>query len=308
VTDRHTWQPLLKFISNYGADLFSQEFLHLSNIRAILHQGVDEWLYKMQRSDLPDRPRLIDEIGDSITLRQAVDYLTLVLEAIIENYPRYRDYNGTTTLSDHGEMLYVLLDFLRLERRYDRISWHLKPVVWAHEILVRNHEPDVAREWRRSLVERVGGEASRYLGQLTRLRKKYSIQMASIGQHLEGRFVKPMLIDRLVAMVPDAVRDPESKECQTVFEMLKFECDTMIQMSPGVGIDIPDWLAALEEEVDKASLSERFQYDPSKPGPLVKPPSLELGQLIEQIEAFPKHQFWVGQPDPEMEEPTDLEE
>ncbi|MEZ6094070.1 MAG: hypothetical protein R3C03_07490 [Pirellulaceae bacterium] len=289
VMGRHEWQPLVKFISSYGGDLFSQEFLQLSNVRAILHQGVDEWLYKMQQSHLPHLPKLIKAIGETVTLRQAVDYLTLILEAIIENYPRYRDYNGTTTLSDRGEMLYVLLDFLRLERRYDRISWHLKPVVWAHEILVRNGEPDVARDWRRSLVERVGPEAGRYLAQMTRLRKKYSIQMASIGQHLEGRFVKPMLIDRLVAMVPEAMQEPDSAESRETFDMLKFECDTMSRMSAGVGIDVPDWLQALEEEIDKQTMPERFQYDPANPKPLIQALGMDLEQLIEQVESFPKH-------------------
>jgi hypothetical protein len=283
--------------------LFTQEFLQLSNIRAILHQGVDDWLYKMQRSDLPNPPRLIAEIGRSVTLRQAIDYLTLILEAIIENYPRYRDYNATTTQSDHGEMLYVLLDFLRLERRYDRVSWHLKPVVWAHEILVRQSEVEVARDWRRSLTERVGSEANRYISMLKRLRRKYSVQMASIGQHLEGRFVKPMLIDRLVALVPDAVVTSQHPDPTAVFEMLKFECDSMAAMSPGVGMDIPDWLAALEEEVDKLMLPPRLVQDLELnliPG---LSPTLDWDALVEQIHSFPKRGFMsAGDAEDELEE------
>jgi hypothetical protein len=288
------WLPLVKFIKTYGSDLFTQEFLQLSNIRAILHQGVDDWLYKMQRSDLPERPRLIDEIGKTITLRQAVEFLTLILEAIIENYPRYRDYNATTTQSDHGDMLYVLLDFLRLERRYDRIAWHLKPVVWAHEILVQKGAADVARDWRRSLADRVGTEANRYLSMLKRLRKKYSVQMASIGQHLEGRFVKPMLIARLVALVPDAFARSGNPRREDVFDVLKFECDLMAAMSPGVGMDIPDWLAALEDEVDKLTLPPRLVQDLVNVGPLAKPIELDWNNLIRQLEAFPRHRLGLS--------------
>ena len=40
-------------------------------------------------------------------------------------------------LSDRGEMLYTLLDFLRLRADYDRLAWNLRPVVLAHEVLVR---------------------------------------------------------------------------------------------------------------------------------------------------------------------------
>jgi hypothetical protein len=291
VARTHQWQALLKFIKSYGADLFTQEFLQLSNIRAILHQGVDEWLYKMQRSDFPGRPRLFDEIGHGLSLRQAVEYLTLILEAVIENYPRYRDYNATTTQSDHGDMLHVLLDFLRLERRYDRILWHLKPVTWAHEILVREGAGEVARDWRRSLTERVQTEANRYLTMYHRLRKKYSVQMASIGQHLEGRFVKPMLIDRLVALVPQASIYSGNPRCQEAFEMLKFECDAMAAMSPGVGMDVPDWLEAVEDEVTMLSMPPRLLEAAGMLGPIREPIEMDWDDLVQQIEDLPHRGF-----------------
>ena len=72
-----------------------------------------------------------DELDDAISRREAVGHLTLILEAIVENYGEYRDYNSTTTQSDRGEMLYMLLDFLRLRTQYDRVCWHLKPVISA---------------------------------------------------------------------------------------------------------------------------------------------------------------------------------
>ena len=68
---------------------------------------------------------------------EAVRWLELILEAVVENYGEYIDYNSTTTQSDRGEMLYTLLDFLRLSASYDRVAWNLKPVVIAHEVLVR---------------------------------------------------------------------------------------------------------------------------------------------------------------------------
>ena len=42
---------------------------------------------------------------------EAVKHLTIMFEAIAENYAEYRDYNSTTTQSDRGELLYMLLDF-----------------------------------------------------------------------------------------------------------------------------------------------------------------------------------------------------
>lgn len=283
VGDRAAWQSLVKFIQSYGRDLFTQEFLQLSNVRAILHQGVDAWLYKMQSSDLDERPKLLDDIGVGITHRRAVGVLTLILESIIENYGRYRDYNATTTQSDRGEMLFILLDFLRLERRYDRVCWHLKPVVLAHQMLVRCGETGVARSWRRSLDERVGSEANRYLGRLRKLREKYSVQMASIGRHLEGKFIQPMLIDRLAALVEPAMQAAEPADAQAAFELLQSECDTFARSSTGVGMDLPEWLAALEEEIESVELPPRLREGTLHAPPLVAPIAIPVESLLEQL-------------------------
>ena len=72
----------------------------------------------------------------------------MIFEAIVENYTEYRDYNSTTTQSDRGDLLYTLFDFLRLRVQYDRMAWHLEPVLMAHEILVRRGRMQAAEMWR----------------------------------------------------------------------------------------------------------------------------------------------------------------
>ena len=89
-------------------------------------------------------------------MRDAIKHLSLVIEAIVENYAEYRDYNSTTTQSDRGDLLYTLLDFLRLRVHYDRVAWHLKPVLAAHAVLVRRGRSAAAEIWRRALAERTG--------------------------------------------------------------------------------------------------------------------------------------------------------
>ena len=129
----------------------------------------------------------------------------MVLEAIVENYGEYRDYNSTTTQSDRGEMLYSLLDFLRLRAKYDRVCWNLKPVVLAHEILVRRGHKHAAQLWRRALRERIGEEADKFQQKLADLQKKYAMQMPSIADRISERFLRPLVIDRLCAFVKPAV-------------------------------------------------------------------------------------------------------
>ncbi len=168
ITDKKNWDQLVRFIQRYGAELFTQRFFSLGNVRAILHQGVGNWLARLERaSDGGEQLQLLQDLDRRLSRQEAIDHLSLILEAILENYGEYRDYNSTTTQSDRGDMLYTLLDFLRLRTEYDRVCWHLKPVILAHEILVSRHQDKAARLWRRALTDRIGQEAEQYL---TRLR------------------------------------------------------------------------------------------------------------------------------------------
>ena len=281
------WEGLVKFIKTYGEGLFTQSFFHLGNVRAILHQGVDTWLEQVQDSaDCPDL-RLFDELGSELNRETAVRYLTLVLESVRENFNEYVDYNTTTTQSDHGEALYSFLDFLRLRSRYDRICWHLKPVVWAHRILVHRQANGVARMWRRSLNERVGSEADKYLDLLQKLRKKYSIQMNSVGRRLEGRFAHQLQIDRLRALVDPAMSRPRSRQTQKAFNMLQIESQAFLRSTSGVGVDLPEWLAELENEVQQFLLPRRLRDVWHEPSGLETPP-IPIAKLREKIEQLPR--------------------
>src|SRR5690606_30490040 len=109
-----------------------------------------------------------------------------------------------------GELLYTFLDFLRLRVRYDRIAWNLRPVMWAHEILVRNGMDAAATIWRRSLSDRIGAEAEVYVQKLRELQQEYAMQMPTVADRILERFVQPMTIDRMQALVEPAIDDAES--------------------------------------------------------------------------------------------------
>ena len=289
VLDKSSWEKLVEFIKNYGGGLFTQQFLHLANIRAILHQGVDHWLTQVQQSSRDPDLRLFDELGHVLPRQKAVRYLTLVLESVIENYNEYRDYNTTTTQSDHGESLYMFLDFLRLRAKYDRVCWNLKPVVWAHRILVNEQENGVARMWRRSLTEKVGPEADKYLHSLATLRNKYSIQMASVARRLEGKFGHQMQIDRLKALVEPAMIDPTTKKSARAFELLKNEARAFSRSTMGVGIDLPAWLATLESEVQQHILPRRLR-EILYQAPYLDSPPIPIAELREKLELLPRRE------------------
>jgi hypothetical protein len=197
---------------------------------------------------------LLDAIDSGeITIEESQRWLAVVFEAIIDHFAEYKDYNSTTTQSDRGEMLYMLLDFLRLRVRYDRVCWNLKPVFWAHEVLVHSGCQQSAQQWRRALSDRVSREADQYLERLGRLQDAYAMKMPTVADRLNERFLKPMTIDRMRALIRPAMRQLRSndREESRAFELLVQESHLMMREPTGVGLEIPAWLVTLEDEVER---------------------------------------------------------
>lgn len=250
VYDEHVWNELVSFIRTYGGELFTQRFLNLGNIRAILHEGVDVWLDQLRENHRVEL-RLLENLDRTLPRKFVVKNLSAVLEAIIENYAEYRDYNSTTTQSDRGEMLYILLDFLRLQSRYDRISWNLRPVVLAHEILCRRGCNEAARIWRRELSERIRDKANEFVSELRALQRRYAVRMPTVADRILERFVQPLTIDRVKALVAPVMAEANGAEPKKSFKLLERETDLLTRKPTGAGLDVPAWLEALEEEVER---------------------------------------------------------
>lgn len=252
VADPKRWEPLVQFVKEYGEPLFCQTFLGLGNIRAILHQGVGNWLEHLREDPgaLADT-RLIEDLDGPLDREVAQHYLTMVFEAILDHHSEYLDYTSTTTQSDRGELIYMFLDFLRLRVRYDRIAWNLRPVMWAHEILVRDGFETAAMRWQRSLSERIGEEAEVYVKRLRRLQQQYSMRMPSVADRILERFVQPMTIDRMRGLIEPSVKSArEGNKDSTEFRLLRKEADALTEHPAGAGLDLPAWLEVLEDEVD----------------------------------------------------------
>jgi len=288
VKDRQEWNRLVAFVEKYGADLFTQRFLNLSNLRAILHQGADAWLTQLLEEPEPEvAEHLLADLEQSQASRQAaVEVLSVILEAIVENYGEYRDYNSMTTQSDRGELVYMLLDFLRLRTEYDRICWQLKPVVWAHEILVRGRQTSAAEIWRRELAEQTHQEAESFLRKLAKLQSQYAMRMPTVADRLGERFVRPMVIDRIRALVQPSVEEARHGQPGTNFALLRKEIALLTREPTGVGLDVPAWLMALEEEVSAVTQGEP-DADPAAPWDVVIPQAtITLEETQRQLEKW----------------------
>ncbi|TWU27081.1 hypothetical protein Pla52o_09400 [Novipirellula galeiformis] len=286
VTDPKKWALLVEFIKEYGDPIFTQMFLQLGNVRAILHQGVDAWLERViQEGDdqFCDTKLFQDLESGALKISRAERPITLVYESLIDHHAEYLDYNSTTTQSDRGDLVYMFLDFLRLRVRYERIAWNLKPVMWAHEVLVRSGLEAASVLWRRSLSERIDSEAEIYVKKLRQMQKDYAMRMPTVADRILERFVQPMTIDRMRALVGPAMRDAENNQPSRAFELLEAESEILTRHPTGVGLDVPAWLDALEEEVEQ--LAKRRISSEIDPQFLITIPiaSLSVEELNDQL-------------------------
>lgn len=295
IADERGWQALVGFIERYGADIFTQQFLNLGNLRAILHQGVDVWLERLaENPPAEDEPGagLVAELDGKLSRADAVKHLSLVIEAVAENYAEYRDYNSTTTQSDRGDMIYTLLDFLRLRVHYDRVAWHLKPVMIAHSVLVRRGRAGAAALWRDALAERTQELANSLQAKGTDLRTKYAMRLPTVTDRLAERFVQPLLIDRLQALIQpamEALGTEQAARADGPFAQLEREASELAEEPTGVGLEVPQWLASLEQEASEQLQAAGFLAQPEPVQVSLRQVLLSREVVEQQFEGWERH-------------------
>ena len=279
-----SWKRFVSFLERFGGDLFNQKFMSLGNLRGILHQGVDSWLESLEEDpDVADEILLIEELDQSWSRQEAVEILTLTIESVAENYRAYRDYNSTTTQSDRGELIYTLIDFLRLRAAYDRVAWNLKPVVWAHEILIRRRRAVASEMWCQAFAERTAEAADSHQGQLHKLGQQHGMMLATIADRISERFVRPLLIDRVKALIEPALTAKGNDRIEA-FTTLEHEISSLSEEPSGAGLDLPDWLAALEDEVTTARAQFNHQPSADRLARHIGQVRISWPELLEQLE------------------------
>jgi hypothetical protein len=274
VSDEKQWARLKRFIEKYGGDLFTQQFMGLGNLRAILMAGVEsylDWIRTMPENEAP--LRLLDDLGRRLNPAEAARWLGLAVEAVVENYGEYVDYNSITTQSDRGDMLYTLLDFLRLRAGYDRVAWNLRPILLTHDVLVRCGRSGAAEVWRKAVTERTAAIADDCLRRLHALNRKYGMKLPSIAERLEERFIKPLQVDRLCALVRPAVEELRNGRQQQSFQQLEKLVNEFTRDVAGAGFETPDWLADLEDEAGQV---QDPVVEDDFPDPYLKLPEVHL--------------------------------
>jgi hypothetical protein len=149
--------------------------------------------------------------------------------------------------------LFVLLDFLRLKVAYERNNWQMRPLVLVHEVLCRrNRIVDVA-EWQDEILRYTREHAERHLTELSHIESSHGIILRTVRDRLGERFIAPLAIDRMCALVGPAAAaaDPGETGGSSAFTRLYDEITTFAANPTGVGLEVPSWLRGLEAELSR---------------------------------------------------------
>ncbi len=292
VLDADDWGEVRDFVKGYGGDLFSVRFLTLSNVRGILGQGVGNWLDKQVLEADDPRPKLVEAWeGGKLDRTKTARLFEVVLQSLVEHYDEYRDYNTTTTLSDYGENLYTLLDFLRLKVQYDRYAWRLRPLVLAHDGLCRQGFDRLAEKWREFIANKTGKLANELLAELDKREVEHAVKLRTIRDRLEERFIQPLRMDMAAARVARAATAAADgqPEDNPSFEGLLAAIRPLADHPSGVGLDVPAWLRRVEDELRKVkAASADGDAEPAEAYPFPEAVPLDFDQLKRQLAEWDK--------------------
>jgi hypothetical protein len=181
--------------------------------------------------------------------------LQIILQSLIENYDHLRDYNATTTQSDYGDNLHRLFDYLRLKSRYDRAAWLLKPLNMVHETLARR-DGATAALWRKRVEDITRDSAEKFAKELAKLEKTHGIRLATIRDRIEERFVQPLVLDRLCALIEPALENAPAELASDAVSPLEKELEPFASTPSGVGLDVPGWLVRLQNELERVQTTQ----------------------------------------------------
>ena len=263
VRDDRAFATTRDFVERYGAGLFTQHLLSPASLRGILRRGVRHYLERLVEREpgelLVDTPRgqrpgqLIEDLASgTLPIRQAATRMRLVLESIAENHAEYRDWNSTTTQSDRGELLHILLDQLRLKAEYDRIAWTLRPVNMAHRVLARRGATAAAVAWRQRMQNETVDTAKEIIERLEGIEATWGVRLASIGDRIRRPFTMALEQDELESLVRPAVAEMVSGQPVGSGAMLEAKARSFLGVASGSGVEVPDWLERLGAAVDAA--------------------------------------------------------
>ena len=118
------------------------------------------------------------------------------------------------------------------------------------------------------------------------------MHLPALTDRIEERFVKPFAVNRMVALVPEAIADARHHfQTSRSFEALESEIEDYLHSTSGSGIDVAPWLRTLEKEVEQTAAREEANPIAPENAPSPSTVALSLRTMQRQL------RIWGREPD-----------
>lgn len=250
--DQNDWDSTIDFIREHGRELFTQQFLGLGNVRAVLHDGPETFLRRVLEEETePALPHLAHALQNGRSLERTARQLAFVLRVIERHYDVYLEYNRATTQSDYGDNLFLLLEQLRLLARYEQQEWALEPAYLAHRVLVGHGQLSAAGHLDEAFRRETAPAADQLEQSLRELEATQGMRLSSLSDRIAERFVRPLALHRIIAQVPLVRRELDRGDSDSSLPLgWEREVEAFHDSVGSVGPDLPRWIESLEEAID----------------------------------------------------------
>jgi hypothetical protein len=102
------------------------------------------------------------------------------------------------------------------------------------------------------MAERTADAAEQQLKRLAELQNQYAMRLPTISDRLSEKFIRPLTIDRIRSLIDPAAEEArQGTDSPAAFQLLEQEASELAQEPCGAGLDLPDWLELLAQEVDR---------------------------------------------------------
>ena len=92
--------------------------------------------------------------------------------------------------------------------------------------------------------------------ELAKLEKTHGIRLATIRDRIEERFVQPLVLDRLCALIEPALEHAQESLGTRRGQPAGGRLEPFATTPSGVGLDVPAWLVRLQNELERVVMTQ----------------------------------------------------
>jgi len=248
--DPRRWQMMCDFIRQVGDAIFNQEFLSYANLEAIRNLGGEKYIEGRLLTEADDEaPQFLKLRSSGFRMAEVARMLEVLADIICESYSHYIDYNSSTTKSDRGSNLYVLLDFLRLVAKVEEHVWRAQLRVILFGTLLRMGHVELANQLESELVADDRESLAVVRGRLKELESRYAINLRTVETVIEDGLVYQLQLEKLKWLIRVIEARKESEEGEKARAEFLEILDWLVQRPRCTGYEVPHWVRVLEEEL-----------------------------------------------------------